>query len=529
MNKIFKNITLAFAAVIAMAAITACSGQDDLVEEVSYDRPFTPTGLETRVQNTTNVRLAWNCLSENEDGVTYLIEIYADDPDMNFTGTPLKYTATSSPFTVYSLEGETVYSVRVKAVRKDGTESAWAKGTFETGTEQIFLTPEPSQIGKTWITLSWLPAGTKVTRVEVVKSGETLQTINLTDEQIEAGECMVENLDPERTYTFYLYNGDKQRGKIQVTTLPNYTPVTDCKELLDAIAAAEENEVIMLTENKVYDFTEYTSSEGNTTSAIKINKSVILKTNNNATIKGIYFQINGGASLEFANITLDGEGGTGDQAFAFKEDGDYERLYVHDCEIMNYTKGFFYINVVALVNEITVNNCIIHNIECSGGDFFDCRSGGYNVFKVTNNTIYECAASRDFIRMDDASANVSATPVITVDHNTLYNVGSGGANYRLLYVRFPGNTISWTNNIVAGTNHKRGFANQAATSVPTFSNNFYYNTTNLVSKGETGDEKITFFDEDGKVLTTDPFKDAANHDFTIIDENVYNVGDPRWQ
>ena len=81
---------MAFAAVIAMAAITACSGQDDLIEEVSYDRPFTPTGLETRVQNTTNVRLAWNCLSENEDGVTYLIEIYADDPDMNFTGTPLK-------------------------------------------------------------------------------------------------------------------------------------------------------------------------------------------------------------------------------------------------------------------------------------------------------------------------------------------------------------------------------------------------------------------------------------------------------
>ena len=82
---------------------------------------------------------------------------------------------------------------------------------------------------------------------------------------------------------------------------------------------------------------------------------------------------------------------------------------------------------------------------------------------------------------------------------------------------------------MAGTNHKRGFANQAATSVPTFSNNFYYNTTNLVSKGETGDEKITFFDEDGKVLTADPFKDAANHDFKIIDENVYNVGDPRWQ
>jgi hypothetical protein len=161
---------------------------------------------------------------------------------------------------------------------------------------------------------------------------------------------------------------------------------------------------------------------------------------------------------------------------------------------------------------------------------FDSRAGGYNTFNLTNNTIYESALSRDFIRMDDASGSVTATPVITVDHNTLYNVGSAGANYRLLYVRFAGNVLNWTNNVVANTNYKRGFSNQAKTNMPTFKNNFYYNTVNLVSAGATADPTIIGYDSEGTEVAADPFKDAANGDFTITDEKIMDkeAGDPRW-
>ena len=523
MDKFFNNIILAAALTATIAGMTACSGPDDIVESVNYNRPFTPTELEAKVQNTTNVKLSWECLSSADANMSYAIELYADDPDMTFAGTPLKYTAQSSPYTVTELEGETTYSVRVKSLRS-GVESAWAKTTFETGTEQIFFNPEPAEIGKTWITLSW-PEGSTVTKLTVVKSGEVIQEFNLTADEIAEGKKTVENLDVERTYTFYLYNGEKQRGKIQVQTLPNYTPVTTAEELKSAINHAEDGEVIMLTENAVYDFTDMDG-----TTSIEINKPLALKSNNGATIKGVYFQIVNGASFEFANIILDGEGGTGDQPFAYKEDGNYQRLYIHDCEVKNFTKGFFYINVKALIDDITISNCIIHDVVCSGGDFFDSRAGGYNTFNVTNNTFYNCAAERDFIRMDDASANISATPVITVDHNTLYNVGANGANYRLLYVRFAGNTIAWTNNIVANTNYKRGFTNQAATSEPTFKNNFYFNTVNLVSAGPTCDDKTVIFDTDGKVVETNPFKDPENADFTVTDVSISDkgAGDPRW-
>ena len=139
--------------------------------------------------------------------------------------------------------------------------------TFETGTEQIFYNVPTSDITKTTVTLSW-PAGTAVTRIDVQKSGEVVQTHTLTADEIANGKATIEDLNVESTYTFYIYNGEKQRGKIQVATLPNYTPVKTALELLEAIEAAEAGEVIMLTENKVYDFTALESPVSSITLSI---------------------------------------------------------------------------------------------------------------------------------------------------------------------------------------------------------------------------------------------------------------------
>ena len=522
---------------LSLVGMTACSDPDDAITSVEFNRLFSPTELEAKVQNTTGVKLTWFAISNAEQ---YQIEIYADDEDMTFEGTPLTFTGESTvdagrtecswTLPAGTLEGETVYSVRVKAIGAS-MESKWAATTFETGTEQIFFDVPTADITKTSVTLSW-PAGTAVTRIEVQKSGEVLQTKNLTAEEIATGQATIEDLNVESTYTFYIYNGEKQRGKIQVQTLPNFTPVTTCTELLDAIEAAEAGEVIMLTENAVYDFTDAAAMGKETAvTSIKIDKDIVLNTNNGATIKGIYFQINGGASVEFANITLDGEGGSGDQAFNYKEESNYAKLYIHDAEIKNYTKGLIYNNVSAIVGDITINNCIIHDIVCSGGDFIDFRGGGLTTLNITKNTFYNCAVSRDFIRY---SGSVAEGIAITVDQNTLYNVGNGNANYRLLYVVVGGTNI-WTNNVVANFNNKRGFSNQKNTAIPTFKNNFYFNTVNLLSAGSTADATITFYDNDtfggnGTEITADPFKDAANADFTVTDEKIKDkeAGDPRW-
>ena len=521
---------------LSLAGMTACSDPDEAITSMEFDRLFSPTQLEAKVQSTTGMKLTWFAISAADE---YTVEIYADDAEMTFSGTPLTYKVTPTIKDARSeitwtlapgtLEGETTYAVRIKAIGNN-MESKWSATTFETGTEQIFNNVPATDITKTSVILTW-PAGIAVTKIAVQKSGEIVKEHNLTAEEIAAGKATIDGLNYESTYTFYIYNGEKQRGKIQVQTLPNFTPVTTALELMEAIEAAEAGEVIMLTQNAVYDFTDAAAmGKEEAVKSLKIDKDIVLNTNNNATIKGIYFQITNGASVELANITLDGDGGSGDQAFNYKEDGNYGKLYIHNAEIKNYTKGFFYINVAAVIDNISIDNCIIHDIVCSGGDMFDCRAGGYNQFNLTNSTIYSSAKSRDFIRRDDASGNVSATPVITNDHCTLYDVGSDGANYRLLYIRFAGNTINWTNNVVANTNYKRGFANQKTTAEPTFKNNFYYNTVNLVSAGETADAAITFFDVDGTEVTGDTFKDAANAEFTIVNEKIKDkeAGDPRW-
>ena len=534
-----NKLTMVMAIGLSLMGTAACSDPDEAMTSVEFNRLFSPTNIEAKVQNTTGVKVTWFAISAAEQ---YQIEMYADDANMTFSGTPayqktvqltedekIARAECSWKLEPGTLEGETTYSVRVKAIGKN-MESKWAATTFETGTEQIFNNVPTSDITKTSITLTW-PAGVAVTRIDVQKSGEVIKTHTLTADEIAAGKATIDELNYESTYTFLISNGDNQRGKIQVQTLPNFTPVTTALELMNAIEAAEAGEVIMLTENAVYDFTDAAAmGKEDAVKSLKIDKDIVLNTNNNATIKGIYFQIYGGANFELANITLDGAGGSGDQAFNYKEEGNYAKLYIHDAEIKNYTKGFFYINVAAVIDNITINNCLIHNIECSGGDMFDSRAGGYNTFNITNSTIYNSAASRDFIRMDDKSSSVTATPVITVDHCTLHNVGNGEANYRLLYVRFAGNTINWTNNIVSGFNNKRGFANQASTAIPTFQNNFYFNTVNLVSAGATADASITFFDADGTELAADPFQDAANGNFTITSEKVKDkeAGDPRW-
>ena len=144
---------------------------------------------------------------------------------------------------------------------------------------------------------------------------------------------------------------------------------------------------------------------------------------------------------------------------------------------------------------------------------FDCRKGRIDNLNLLESTIYNSAASRDFIRMDDASA-LGGAPVITVNKCTIDGASNKGK--RLLYVRYVGNVINWTNNIVSNTG------------VPTFQNNVYFNCAKLNVADVEGKSNM-FADEAGKV--DDPeYKNAAKGDFTIGNESVkkLGVGDPRW-
>ncbi len=233
-----------------------------------------------------------------------------------------------------------------------------------------------------------------------------------------------------------------------------------------------------------------------------------------------------GAGLLLKDLILDGTGNDGSQTIVFNTaEVTYGALTVEGCEIRNYVKGMYYLNVASLVESITFNNNIIYNIICDGGDFMDSRKGAFNSLNFTNNTVYNSVAGRDFIRYDDASsAFPGMTTVINIDHNTLYGVCNSSSK-RLLYVRFKENKITFTNTIVADTEGM--FSNQANTDPsPTFGGNNFFNAPNLFSASGSSSK---FFDD--SATSEDPgFVDAANGDFTVTNEllKAKETGDPRW-
>ena len=518
MRKIyFKSIVLGLATV----ALASCSDVADEITSIVYNRNFSPTSVEAKVRNRTNIELSWNL----GDGVTnYNVEVYAND-SLTFAGSPVQSFSVAPdevPVLIKGLEGETQYSFRVQATDGNASrDSKWSGAYAKTEAEQIFKNVAEEDIKGTSVTLRW-PAGEKAATI-VLTPGDIVY--NVTDDDIAAGAATVTGLTPETEYTALLKSATgKTRGTITFKTGIDLADTDILVKAGDDIAAAIKDApegYRLIVEPGEYGIATEEAAFGG---SITISKQLTIKglrQNEHPVIMG-RFKVE--APFAVDQVTLDGTGTDGGQCFDFTAEGEVESLSVTNSEVKNYTKGFFYINKAVLVNTITIDGNIISNIECDGGDLFDCRKGGYNKFDLKNNTIYNSAKGRDFVRMDDASKSIAATPVITIDHNTIVGACNDAAK-RILYVRFAGNVINFTNNIVASS--VGNFSNQAKTAEPTFSNNIYFEADGFVTAG--ANANALFVDAAGTIL--DPqFKDAANGDFTIGNDNVKDkkAGDPRW-
>lgn len=507
-------------------ALTSCDDAMDEITSIVLNRDFAPIGLEAKSATENSITLEW---TKSHDNVTYTIELFADD-SLTFEGTASN-TYTDIEATKLKISGlvyDTKYSARVMTIDNDdpNRNSKWSNVFFRTSAQQIFETPTENDIADRSVIMTW-PAGEAATTVRVYVDDNLVKEQPVTADEVNEGKVVVTGLEPETAYTIRLYNGEKQRGSKDITTIADLngaTLVHEGDDLRTLIEAANDGDVFAL-----YGGTHIipdSDTEGKA-SSVKVTKSI--------TIKGIYptnvpvikgrFEIYDGASLDISQVVIDGiDNSTTDQAFNFKTaEATYPRLRVENAEIKNFGKGVYYLNVAATVQELTFYNCLIHDIVCDGGDMFDCRKGRIDALNFLQCTIYNSAAARDFIRMDDASA-LGGTPTITVDHCTIDGCANGGK--RLLYVRYVGNVINWTNNIV--TNTGAVWSNQSKTGVPQFQNNVYFNCAKLNIADVEGKTNM-FADEAGKEANPQ-YKDAANGDFTVGNESVskLGVGDPRW-
>ena len=179
------------------------------------------------------------------------MEVFADD-SLSFSGTPVRtydgVTGDQLPFYIRDLEGETQYSVRIKAVATGKNESKWSGITFKTGTENIFQPFLDGDITATSVTLRWIP-GRTLTSITLSPGGITH---TVTAEEINAGSATIEGLTGETTYTATLRNGAKTRGVMEFMTLVdigNAIAVYPEDDFLAMLAAANDGDAFALPWN----------------------------------------------------------------------------------------------------------------------------------------------------------------------------------------------------------------------------------------------------------------------------------------
>ena len=518
---------LAAALCFGGTAFTSCSDPDE-VQDLVLDRVLSPTGITARITNNTDIVVDWN---EMSGATSYEIEAYADNNDYENNTPVVKTTTTTNTYTLTSLIGETDYYIRVRALDEtnESRNSKWVEVKKTTNPEQNMNKVKSADIQSKAVKVTWV-AGLQVDKIVCTptSAGSTAETVTytLTADDIAAGSATISGLEPETAYKVTLKLGEKTRGYASFTTNVDFSdaikvsPTDDWQSAIENAAAGTK---IALAPG-VYQLTS---------AKLKINSNVMIgaQDSGNLPVLNTCININNEASLMLYQVVLDGTGTDGSQAIEYKSTGTFGDLIIKGCEIKNYTKGFIYINLAAVANAITIDNTLIHDIVCDGGDFIDSRKGGWNSLSLTNSTIYNSAAKRDIFRADDVSATVNAKMETYIDKCTFYNIGNGNAKYRFFYLRFKGNSNTFTNNVVVNFNNLRGFANSSAVGTPTYSNNYYYNCKNLLSQDESNTESgLTCFDSEGKVLDANPFKDPDNGDFTITDEvmQTYKFGDPRW-
>lgn len=515
MTKIKYNPKVIFTLLLTLLVLS-CGYNEEVIDELSIKREFAPVGLTARIRNQTSVELNWT----KDDRLTnYVVEFSADDPNFTTIFKTEQVTVDQLPIQI-RLEGETVYSIRVKAISLRGLDdSSWAVVTARTLTEQIMLPSQAGDIKPLEAILRW-EAGLNVTHF-ILEPGSI--RYDLSAQEKAAGIATISGLTQETLYTATLYNNSKIRGTSEFLTgidVGNNTLVLPTDDIFQMIANASSGDILLFEQG------DYTSQIGR----ITLNKSITLRglrPDFKPQLK-VSFSIGAGAS----NVSLIDLNLTGDvptelfDVVRYSEVGSYNSLLISGCNIHDYDRSLIAGNVTnANVQTVTIENSIFTNIITNGGDLIDFRNSNVLNLNVNTSTFNNCAPARDFFRIDDAGSLAgSNTFQITVDSCTL-NACSNGITRRVLYVRFTTNDIKFKNNLI--TNSEGIYSNQSKTdSTIEFLNNNYFNASGFTNN------TIPRFDGSASFTLLNPgYVNAAAGNFTITNQILKDnaVGDPRWR
>lgn len=536
MSHIIKNkkITLVFL-LIAVLTAGACKKYNDWGEDDSHSRLFRPTDLTTEVTGV-QVKFRWKPKPSTK---SYTIEVSKDS--LQFQNIVYTYTnvpaVTDDKGTFFDvpdpLDALTRYSIRIKAVGENITESGWAAATFITATEQIMYAVDIADITPTSVILKWIKPNT-VTHIMIGTNRYDISAAERT-----AGEKKIEGLTPKTAYTARLYNNTAIRGsqsfstKADIPTGPNVVEVSAADDFAAILAAAENGKTYVLLQGSVY----------------KTDNTITLPNNISITIwgedgpqkpvlafNGITLPATAG-TIRFENIDLtgykDNDPASTKRNYIFNQStaSNTEAVVFENCIVRNFvntpfrTQGGMGINVKA----VTFNKCIVYDIgdnNANGTYAFihhgvNAGTGLIDDITITNSTLYKIGYSIIL------SSNAPSKNVV-VENNTFYNVIGNGRYLIDFNAQAVSTSFRFNNNIIAKTLSPAASARGIRSgNISALLVNNSFQASDVVFAGNTI-AGITAYAN----AATDLFTDPANGVFSFKDAGFVGrttAGDPRWR
>lgn len=521
---------------MAMLLFTACKEEiDPVVEELEFNRTFSPVGLEAIISNTTTVTLTWSSVRNTDH---YLVEIY---DGITASGTlvhsaEIPFTeANQATFTYLLPAGDTEFSARVKAVSSltGVEESKWSLVAFKTDPENLFNGYETYMSAMNASIVQWEP-GTTATSLLFV-SGGTQLPFTLSAEDLALGARQVTGI-PNGVYEVRLMNGNFARGKTSVVIEGDVllAPGEDLKAALDALPSGG---VILLVNGASYGLTEVDTVRSST----KVRgilpgdlPKIFLMTGGGNHMLDIGTSMTASDSLVFENVDIscsyDDAGVTKHRGIIDQELDAFiiGAIKFRNCIIRNSGRSAIRLRGNAagqIINNVEFLNCVMYDFAFDShyGVLNGALTGNFINIKFINTTLYKIrggiinygnGAGCESVVLDNCTFN--ETTMDAASSRFFIDFGSGS------------NTSTGTINIsdcIFGQTVDRANGIRPGSMTLTVSGSYY--TTDFYDGTAPIKNLMTAYSGASTSLWTDPLAG----DFTFLDGNFAGLGTagaPRW-
>ena len=383
-------------------------------------------------------------------------------------------------------------------------------------TPEPVATPASIKVGEaTDIVVSWEPVE-NAAGYSVVFNGKSF---SVSEPEYTIGATTTGMLDPGAYKVMVyanpgaddIYNTESAAGVAAFAVLPDggseggETVVSDVEGLLAAIAAGKD--AITLAEGEYKLGGEFV-----------VTAPLALKGQDGAVVYGGFKLIGEVGSFSADNLTVVGSDPDNKADIFLNLDNtgvSCSDIVIRNTVVDGFAKSVIYASNTADVfdlGNVTFNGVEVKN-HGTGQGVFDLRNGKYNTFTLTESTV---TGGRDFLRID-APCSIYA---VNVTKNTLNNLNDNANANGVFCVRATPSVYEVSYNIIA--NIANSISGRTAAAKPKMKKNVWYNIGENFYTGCIDAELA--MEGDGVLLSADPFKDAANGDYTLTNAVVMSLG-----